>query len=65
MARIILNISDDKKASTLLSVLQELPFVEARMEDREKVWTGQLETLKHPIHIENFKTFSKEQLNER
>ena len=65
MKRIVLNILDDKKAETLLAVLQDLSYVDAETDDGLKKWPGNLSVFSNPIHIENFNIFSREELHER
>lgn len=65
MKRIVLSIQDDQKAETLLALLHDLSYVEARVEDVEKVWKGDLTVFDNPINIPDFKMYTREELHER
>ncbi|MCL1807780.1 MAG: hypothetical protein FWG31_08770 [Oscillospiraceae bacterium] len=65
MTKVVLNIRDDKKAESLLSLLRELPFVDTQIEETLKVWDGCLPMLDSPVSDPDFKFFSREELYER
>ena len=65
MARIILNIRDEQKAKRLLAHLGDLDYVDTMIEKDEKVWTGALPVFDNPLHVKDFKIYSREELHER
>lgn len=65
MPRIILDVQDEQKAKLLLTLFNDLAYVDARAEDNEKIWTGHLPVFDNPIHIPGFKMFTREELHER
>jgi len=42
VTRIVLNVKDERKASILLSLFNDLDYVDAQAETFEKVWEGDL-----------------------
>ena len=65
MSRIVLNIRDETKVETLLTVMRDLPYVEAQIDVTPKKWCGSLSALDNPIQISGFKKFTREELHER
>ena len=67
MSRIILNVTDERKVEPLMVLLQDLSYVnvEKNIEDNLKIWEGALPVLDNPIAVEDFRTFSREELHER
>ena len=65
MTKLVLNIRDDKKAESLITLLRELPFVDTQVEETPKVWDGRLPMLDSPVADPDFKFFSREELYER
>ena len=64
VARIVLDIQDDTKVSIVLSLVQNLEFVKASV-DEEKVWNGYLPVFDHPIKLPEFRKYSREELHDR
>jgi hypothetical protein len=62
MMQIVLNILDEQKAKSLLSLLNDLSYVDVMTNDNLKVWEG---IRSKPIKVEDFKIFSREELHER
>jgi hypothetical protein len=50
-----------------MALLQDLSYVnvEKNIGDNLKIWDGSLPVLDNPIAVEDFRTFSKEELHER
>jgi len=65
MAQIVLNVENEQKASLLLSLFQDLDYVEVETKSTEKVWLGDLPILENPIFVPDFKMYSREELYER
>jgi hypothetical protein len=67
MAKIILNVSDEQKAESLMVLLRDLSYIDVQevLDDGLKVWDGTITTLNHPIAIGDFQIYSKEELHER
>ena len=62
---IVLNIYDEKKAEALLTLLQDLSYVDAQTSDGLKKWPGKLSVFDNPIYVDDFKIYSREELHER
>jgi hypothetical protein len=60
--QIVLDITDEQKAKSLISLLKDLSYVNIQSETNLKVWQG---IRVDPIKIDNFKKFSREELHER
>jgi hypothetical protein len=59
--QILLNITDEQKAKSLLSLLKDLSYVNIQETDL-KIW----ERMRlDPVKVDNFKIFSREELHER
>ena len=65
MKKVVLSIYDDKKAESLLELLQDLTYVDAQIDGGLKKWPGNLSVFDNPIHVEDFKIYSREELHER
>ena len=65
MTRIVLNVKDERKASILLSLFNDLDYVDAHAETFEKVWEGDLPVFNNPVNIPGFKMYSREELYEQ
>ena len=65
MTKIILNISDERKVDTLLSFICDLPYIEVQTDHIPKKWKGQLSALDNPVHVSEFRVFTREELHER
>ena len=65
MARIVLNIEDEKKAELLLTLLSDLSYVDAQSDTDEIVWGGYLPVFDNPIHLQDFRMYSREELYDR
>ena len=63
--RVVLSIHDEKKAKVLISLLQDLSYVDTQVDAGLKKWTGKLSVFDNPIYIEDFKIFAREELYER
>jgi hypothetical protein len=59
--QILLNITDEQKAKSLLSLLKDLSYVNIQETDL-KIWEG---IRLDPVKVDNFKIFSREELHER
>jgi hypothetical protein len=60
--QIVLDITDEQKAKSLISLLRDLSYVNIQSEIKLKVWEG----IKiDPVKVDNFKKFSREELHER
>lgn len=64
MKRIVLDIQDDQKADMLLSLFQDLNYVQMNI-DGEKVWNGYLPVFDDPVTLPEFVDYSREALHER
>jgi hypothetical protein len=60
--QILLNISDEQKAKSLISLLSDLSYVNIQTDNILKTWEG-IEI--NPIIVDDFKMFSREELHER
>jgi hypothetical protein len=65
MRRIMLEINDDSKVDSLISIFADLPFVTAHVLDDKKAWSGELLGLRNPVKVDNFRVFTREELHER
>jgi hypothetical protein len=67
MAKIMLNVSDEQKAESLMVLLRDLSYIDVQevIDDGLKTWDGTIAALNHPITIGDFKIYSKEELHER
>ena len=65
MSRIVLNVRDETKVETILSFIRDLPCVEAQLDFVPKKWKGNLTALDNPIHVPDFRTFTRDELHER
>ena len=65
MKQIVVNVRDDKTLETVLDFLQGLPNVETQTDGNLKKWTGKLSGIDNPVHVENFRMFSREELYDR
>ena len=65
MRRLVLDVLDDRKAEALLTLIHDLDYVKAREDSHEKIWTGYLPVFDNPVHVEDFKMFTREELHER
>ena len=65
MRQIVVNVQDDQTFKTVLDFLHGLPNVEAQSDNGAKKWTGKLTGIEKPIHVENFRMFSREELYDR
>ncbi len=65
MSRIILNIRDEQKAKYLLALLGDLDYVDAKLDDTEKIWKGYLPVFDKPLTKSGFTMYTREELNER
>lgn len=65
MTKVVLNIHDDKKAESLLALLQDLSYVDAQIDGGAKKWPGRLSVFSDPIDVKDFKVYSREELHER
>lgn len=65
MTRIVLNVSDDRKAESLMVLLRDLSYVDLQVDDGLKVWNGNLSAIENPVHVGAFKIYSREELHER
>ena len=60
-----MNVQDDQTFKTVLEFLHGLPNVETKSDSGEKKWKGKLSGIEKPIHVENFRMFSREELYDR
>jgi hypothetical protein len=60
--QIVLDVTDENKAKTLISFLGDLSYVNIQSETNLKVWDG---IRIDPVKVDNFKMFSREELHER
>jgi hypothetical protein len=58
----VLNITDEQKAKSLVSLLNDLSYVNIQYETDLKIWEG---IRLDPVKVDNFKIFSREELHER
>ena len=65
MTRIVLNVKDEQKANLLLSLFSDLDYVDAELDSGLKQWKGNLSVFDNPIHVPDFKMYSREELHER
>ena len=65
MAKIVLDVRDEKKIELLMAFMRDLPYVDAQIDSVPKKWKGHLSALDNPIHIPGFRAFSREELHER
>ena len=63
--RVVLDIYDEKKAEALLTLLQDLSYVDAQTDSGLKKWPGNLSVFDNPIYVEDFRIYSREELHER
>jgi hypothetical protein len=65
MKRIVLDVRDEQKAEALLVLLRDLTYVDTQVDDGAKVWDGRLSVLDNPIHVEDYRVYSRDELHER
>jgi hypothetical protein len=65
MTQIVINVQDEQKAKRLFALLNDLDYVEARVETSEKLWEGNLPVFNDPVFIPGFKMFTREELYDR
>jgi hypothetical protein len=63
LRQIVVNVLDDKALGAVLELLRGLPNVEAQSDGGIKKWSGNLSGIGSPVHIENFRMFSREELH--
>jgi hypothetical protein len=59
--QVVLDILDEQKAKSLISLLSDLPYVDVKT-DNLKIWEG---IQGNPIKVDDFKVFSREELHEK
>ena len=62
MSRIVVNIKDEQKAKRFFALLGDLDYVDAQVEDTEKIWNGDLPVFNNPVLLPGFTVFSREEL---
>jgi len=62
VSRIVVNIKDERKAKRFFALLCDLDYVDAQVEDTEKVWNGNLPVFNNPVFLPEFTIFSREEL---
>jgi hypothetical protein len=65
MKQLILNIKDDSKLDILINFLKEINFIEIAREQTDgavKKWDEIPDQMLNPIHVDNFKMYSREEL---
>ena len=60
-----MNVRDDQTFKTVIDFLHGLPNVETQSDSGIKKWTGKLSGIENPVHVENFRMFSREELYDR
>ena len=65
MSRIMIDIKDETKVEIFLTLINDLPYVDARIDHAPKKWKGNLSALNTPINIQGFSVFTRNELHER
>jgi hypothetical protein len=65
MRQLIIRVQDDENFDRIVDFLSGIPNVETQSDDTIKIWDGKLSGFEHPIHVENYRVFSREELYDR
>ena len=63
MTKVVLEINDDQKVELIVNLLNEFPYISIKDDNETRRGKRQWLMLDHPVFLEGFTKFSREELN--